>query len=149
MICQQCGAQVKEGNRFCEMCGSPVQQAQPVQPTQPTQPVQPVQPIQPVQPVQPIQPVKPINSNPQPIKPLIIDRPPFSNFCIAGLITAIFQIGILGLIFGIIGLKECSSKGKRGMAMGIIAIILSIADVALWIVVLCIFGYALIYDAMG
>lgn len=45
MFCENCGHQVREGERFCEACGAPLQPIAPVQPAQQSfeQPVQPVQ----------------------------------------------------------------------------------------------------------
>ncbi|WP_427877263.1 zinc-ribbon domain-containing protein [Gardnerella sp. 2492-Sm] len=52
MFCENCGNKINTGDKFCGLCGAPVEgytyakQAQEAQPTQPTQPSQPTQPTQ-------------------------------------------------------------------------------------------------------
>lgn len=64
MFCENCGNKINTGDKFCGLCGAPVegytyakqsQEAQPTQSDQPTQPTQPTQPAQPAQPTQPTQ----------------------------------------------------------------------------------------------
>lgn len=71
MFCENCGHQVREGERFCEACGAPLQPVAPVQPAQ-QQAEQPAQPFeQPAQ--QPIeQPAQPFE---QPAQPNPFDAP--------------------------------------------------------------------------
>lgn len=63
MFCTNCGREIIDTARFCNFCGTPIQNMAAGIPVQPVQPVQPAQPVQPVQPAysQPVysQPVQP------------------------------------------------------------------------------------------
>ena len=56
-FCMKCGARLQEGDAFCPMCGSRVEELPPQVPVQPIQ--QPQQPTQPQQPIQSQQPTQP------------------------------------------------------------------------------------------
>ena len=140
MFCESCGSQVPDGQAFCSNCGTPV--AQPAQPApQPAQPVQQyAQPVaQPVQ--QYAQPVQPVQYA-QPVVAVPTQAPKSSNgMAIAGLIMGILTLvfcwvpffnwilGLLGLIFSIVGLakKNAGTKGCAiaGLIMTILGIVLS------------------------
>ena len=159
MFCESCGALIPDGQSFCSNCGAsapaqaaPVQAApQPAPAPQPmAQPVQPVQQYaqpapQPVQPVQqyaqPVQQAQPVYV--QPVVAIPAQPRKSSGMAIAGLIMGIFAIvlcwfpvvnwilGLLGLIFSIIGIakKNGGAKGAAiaGLILTILGAILSIA----------------------
>ena len=159
MFCESCGASIPDGQAFCSNCGAPAPaQAAPVQaapqpapaPQPMAQPVQPVQQYaqpapQPVQPVQqyaqPVQQAQPVYV--QPVVAIPAQPRKSSGMAIAGLIMGIFAIvlcwfpvvnwilGLLGLIFSIIGIakKNGGAKGAAiaGLILTILGAILSIA----------------------
>ena len=159
MFCESCGASIPDGQAFCSNCGAPAPaQAAPVQaapqpapaPQPMAQPVQPVQQYaqpapQPVQPVQqyaqPIQQAQPVYV--QPVVAIPAQPRKSSGMAIAGLIMGIFALvlcwfpvvnwilGLLGLIFSIIGIakKNGGAKGAAiaGLILTILGAILSIA----------------------
>ena len=142
MFCESCGALIPDGQSFCSNCGA----AAPVQPAPQAAP-QPVQPVQ--QYAQPApQPVQPVQQYAQPVyvQPVVaIPAQPrkSSGMAIAGLIMGIFALvlcwvpvvnwilGLLGLIFSIIGIakKNGGAKGAAiaGLILTILGAILSIA----------------------
>ena len=160
MFCESCGALIPDGQSFCSNCGAaaPVQPAlqaapQPVQPVQqyaePTpQPVQQYaqpapQPVQPVQQyVQPVQQAQPVYA--QPVVAIPAQPRKSSGMAIAGLIMGIFALvlcwfpvvnwilGLLGLIFSIIGIAK-KNGGAKGAAIA--GLILTILGVVLSVVV--------------
>ncbi|MBO4265969.1 MAG: hypothetical protein IK128_06930 [Clostridiales bacterium] len=100
-LCIFCGKPIPVGSRYCNYCGKDQTGASgPVQSGTNTV----------------------IYANPNPI-------PPFSGFCVAGFVTAIFQLSPFNLLFSIIGVHECNKYGKRGKGLGILGIILSLFDV--------------------
>ena len=159
MFCESCGALIPDGQSFCSNCGAaaPVQPApqaapQPVQPVQQyaepaPQPVQQYaqpapQPVQPVQQyAQPVQQAQPVYV--QPVVAIPAQPRKSSGMAIAGLIMGIFALvlcwvpvvnwilGLLGLIFSIIGIakKNGGAKGAAiaGLILTILGAILSIA----------------------
>lgn len=160
MFCESCGALIPDGQSFCSNCGAaaPVQPAlqaapQPVQPVQqyaePTpQPVQQYaqpapQPVQPVQQyVQPVQQAQPVYA--QPVVAIPAQPRKSSGMAIAGLIMGIFALvlcwfpvvnwilGLLGLIFSIVGIAK-KNGGAKGAAIA--GLILTILGVVLSVVV--------------
>lgn len=71
--------------------------------------------------------------------------PPFSAFCVAGFVTAIFQLSPFNLIFSIIGVHECKKYGKRGMGLGVFSIIFSLLDIiVITVIMLAILGFSAI-----
>ena len=160
MFCESCGASIPDGQSFCSNCGAaaPVQPAPQAAPQPVVQPVQqyaepapqPVQQYaqpapQPVQPVQqyaqPVQQAQPVYV--QPVVAIPAQPRKSSGMAIAGLIMGIFAIvlcwfpvvnrilGLLGLIFSIIGIakKNGGAKGAAiaGLILTILGAILSIA----------------------
>ena len=160
MFCESCGALIPDGQAFCSNCGAaaPVQPApqaapQPVQPVQQyaepaPQPVQQYaqpapQPVQPVQQyAQPVQQAQPVYV--QPVVAIPAQPRKSSGMAIAGLIMGIFAIvlcwfpgvnwilGLLGLIFSIIGIAK-KNGGAKGAAIA--GLILTILGVVLSVVV--------------
>ena len=107
--------------------------AVPVQPQAPY-----AAPVTPAQPVQPVQPAAPIAAMPQ---------QKTNGLCIAGLITSLVSIvllgttSIIGLILSIIGLITAGNKKEKGKGQAIAGIIISSVLVVVWILVL-LFGYS-------
>jgi hypothetical protein len=58
MFCRKCGAELREGQKFCNYCGTEVHYNHPSQSMQQSQPTQQSQPVQPSQPSQPVQPMQ-------------------------------------------------------------------------------------------
>lgn len=65
---------------------------------------------------------------------------PTSGMCIAGFVCALVLPGVLGLIFSIIGIKECDEKGMNGKGLGIAGLVISIVKLALIVMWLSCFG---------
>ena len=152
MFCESCGALIPDGQSFCSNCGAPAPaQAAPVQaapqpapaPQPMAQPVQPVQQYaqpapQPVQPVQqyaqPVQQAQPVYV--QPVVAIPAQPRKSSGMAIAGLIMGIFALvlcwfpvvnwilGLLGLIFSIIGIAKKNGGAKGAAIAGLILTIL-------------------------
>ena len=122
MNCQNCGANV-DGKAFCAQCGAPVAQQAPYQQV-------------------------PYNAIPQqqtlgnPTKVLV--------FCIIGL--ALSELGIVGLIFSIIGLVQAnkyiaqygnvSNQVRIGRRLAIAGLIISIIMTVFWIFMIILFAVA-------
>ena len=153
MFCESCGASIPDGQSFCSNCGAaaPVQPEAQAAPQPAPQPVQPVQQYaqpapQPVQPVQqytpPVQQVQPVYV--QPVVAVPAQPRKSSGMAIAGLIMGIFALvlcwvpvvnwilGLLGLIFSIIGIAK-KNGGAKGAAIA--GLILTILGVVLSVVV--------------
>jgi len=137
MFCESCGSFIPDGQSFCSNCGA----AAPVQPAPQAAP-QPVQPVQ--QYAQPApQPVQSVQQYVQPVVAIPAQPRKSSGMAIAGLIMGIFALvlcwvpvvnwilGLLGLIFSIIGIakKNGGAKGAAiaGLILTILGAILSIA----------------------
>ena len=152
MFCESCGSQVPDGQAFCSNCGKPV--AQPVQPAaQPVQPVQQyAQPVaQPVytQPVAQPQPVVQV----QPAPVVVVQQQPAkrgNGMATAGLVFGILTLvfcwipflnwflGLLGLIFSIVGVARKNVGGKGAAIAGLILTILG-----------SIIGFILFFAVLG
>lgn len=153
MFCESCGSQVPDGQAFCSNCGKPVAQpaAQPVQPVQ--QYAQPVQPVaaQPVytQPVAQPQPVVQV----QPTPVVVVQQQPAkrgNGMATAGLVFGILTLvfcwvpflnwflGLLGLIFSIVGVARKNVGGKGAAIAGLILTILG-----------SIIGFILVFAVLG
>lgn len=180
MICPNCGAEATDSLNFCEICGLPLpagtaQQAaegaggapagaegQAAQPQQPgAQQGQPTaqQPVPPATPVQPNQQYQQYQQPGQPVPPTGYQAPgtpqpssaPFV-LAILALVTAVFGLFPISLIFAIIALvlnsgqkkrNEFSTKQTPTTVMGIIGLVLSIIELVFTIVI-----FALAYSAV-
>lgn len=67
---------------------------------------------------------------------------PTSGMCIAGFVCSLALFGVLGLIFSIIGMKECNEKGLNGKGLGIAGLIISIVKIALIVLYFTCLGCA-------
>lgn len=65
---------------------------------------------------------------------------PTSGMCIAGFVCSLALVGILGLIFSIIGIKECNDQGYNGKGLAIAGLVISIVKLALVIMWFSFFG---------
>ena len=119
MYCSNCGAQIDDQSRFCDLCGTPVE----VQTETPAVPAS--------------QPEESAKANQE--------KQPFSGFCIAGFIMPFLFFGAIGLPLSIIGVFDCKKNGKRGKGLGIAGIILNALNIV-EVIVTCILLY---FFAMG
>ena len=84
---------------------------------------------QPVYQYQPA-PAQPVNQQPAPA----YQQPaPYSGLCVAGFITALFQLFPLNFILSIAGMVSCKKHGKRGKGWGIAGLIISILSALIFI----------------
>lgn len=159
MFCESCGASIPDGQAFCSNCGAaapaqaaPAQaapvQATPVQPAPAPAPQPMAQPVQPVQQyAQPVQQAKPVYV--QPVVAVPAQPRKSSGMAIAGLIMGIFTLifcwvpvvswilGLLGLIFSIIGIAKKNGGAKGAAITGLVLTILgAILGIALYGLVL-------------
>ena len=58
---------------------------------------------------------------------------PYSGLCVAGFITALFQLFPLNFILSIAGMVSCKKHGKRGKGLGIAGLIISILSALIFI----------------
>ena len=114
MYCKNCGAQIDDQSRFCDLCGTPVG----VQ-TDTTE-------------VPASQPELSAKANQE--------KQPFGGFCIAGFIMPFLFFGAIGLPLSIIGVFDCKKNGKRGKGLGIAGIILNALNIV-EVIVTCILLY--------
>ena len=137
MICNNCGANIGDGQSFCENCGSPVQQA-PQQVQQPAyqQPVaqQPQQPVQQYQ--QQLQPNGAASAESLAMKAMIFGIVTMGCVVVLAWIPYIKGLAaIAGVVFAILALSFTSKaralgsrniKDKLGKIFGVIGLILNI-----------------------
>lgn len=102
MYCSNCGAQIDDQSKFCDLCGAPVGVNADSQISSVTQPE---------------------------ISKLDQEKKPFSGFCIAGFILPFLFFGAIGLPLSILGVVDCNKNGKRGKGLGIAGIIFSILNI--------------------
>lgn len=119
MYCSNCGAQIDDQSKFCDLCGAPVGVKADSQISSVTQP-------------------EISNKVDQ-------EKKPFSGFCIAGFILPFLFFGAIGLPLSILGVVDCNKNGKRGKGLGIAGIVLSILNI-LETIIAVVFIYLL---AMG
>ena len=114
MYCSNCGAQIDDQSRFCDLCGTPVG----------------------------VKTDTPVNPAPQSEAQAEADqeKQPFSGFCIAGFIMPFLFLGAIGLPLSLIGFFECKKNGKRGKGLGIAGIILNALNIV-EVIVTCILLY--------
>ena len=155
MFCESCGASIPDGQAFCSNCGAaaPAQaapvQAAPVQPAPAPAPQPMAQPVQQyAQPApQPVQQAQPVYV--QPVVAVPAQPRKSSGMAIAGLIMGIFTLifcwvpvvswilGLLGLIFSIIGIAKKNGGAKGAAIAGLVLTILgAIIGIALYGLVL-------------
>lgn len=167
MFCESCGSFIPDNQSFCSNCGAAAPQpvAQPAsQPntttaTQPgyTQPeAVPVQPVYQEPPYQQpaAQPVyaQPVMAAAMPAAPVKAKNGPATAGLVFGILTIVFSwipffnlfttsiLGLLGLIFSIIGLAKKNAGGKPKAAVGLVLTILG--------TVVTVFIYIFAYQAV-
>lgn len=137
MFCQNCGNKLDDDSKFCAKCGAKVDTEEAVQAPAPAPQVEkdeffndvpapaPVQQQIPVQPQPPVQqpPVQPVNQQP-------VYQPPqtakTNTFAIIGFVLSFFYyVSIAGLVFSIIGLKQCNKTQEKGKGLAIAGIVIS------------------------
>ncbi len=119
MYCSNCGAQIDDQSKFCDLCGAPVGIQEPAQ-------------------------YVPANE-PEADTAVVDKKAPLSVYCIVGLILPFFFMGAIGLPLSILGVVDCNKNGKRGKGLGIAGIVLSILNI-LETIIAVVFLYLL---AMG
>ena len=55
-----------------------------------------------------------------------------SGMCIAGFVCSLVLLGILGLIFSLVGINDCNNQGLSGQGLGIAGVIISIVKLSLF-----------------
>ena len=103
MYCSNCGAQIDDQSRFCDLCGTPVGD----------------------------QTSAPVDSASQSEVQLEAgqEKQRYSGFCIAGFIMPFLFFGAIGLPLSIIGVFDCKKNNKLGKGFGIAGIVLSILNI--------------------
>ncbi len=136
MFCQNCGNKLDDDSKFCAKCGAKVDTTETAQSPTTSQQVEkdeffndvpapaPVQQI-PVQPQPPVQqvPVQPVNQQPVYQQPQTAKT---NTFAIIGFVLSFFYyVSIAGLVFSIIGLKQCNKTQEKGKGLAIAGIVIS------------------------
>ena len=150
MFCNNCGAQLDEGTKFCAVCGAPVVDAAAEEPVQYAQPVQQPEQIPYAQPAAPVYEQPAYAPVAQPAAPA--DNPYYTPTLIFGIIaiaTAVsFYLSFLGIIFGAIAKNKAnaaiaanngaplSGKAKVGSILGKVGLILGIVLTAIFVIYL-------------
>ncbi len=129
-ICNNCGAQLMDGEAYCGHCGAKVDQYWNPQDFQ--------------------------GGHPYGAGPYYPQPAPVSGMAIASLVLGIatwvvgwFTLGIpgiLGIIFGLLGIVQCKNGQRTGRGLAIAGFILSVIMVALLIGIF-VFAFSLIGDA--
>ena len=70
---------------------------------------------------------------------------PTSGMCIAGFVCSLVLFGILGLVFSIIGIKECNEQGYNGKGLAIAGLVISIIKVISIVLLLTAFSSCICY----
>lgn len=104
-FCGNCGSRVDDGERFCTVCGAPVENAA-------AQPAQPMQPAQPVQPMPQYTYTQPVNAMPE--------NKEGGGLAITAFVLS-FIIPPVALILGIIGLVKYK-RSYRGFCIAAVVI---------------------------
>jgi hypothetical protein len=60
--------------------------------------------------------------------------------CIAGFVCSLVLFGILGIVFSIVGIKECNEQGTNGKGLAIAGLIISIVKICLVILYFAALG---------
>ncbi|MBR4262691.1 MAG: zinc ribbon domain-containing protein [Bacilli bacterium] len=109
MNCPKCGSPLNPGDKFCQVCGSAVENVNPVQPPQPTPPVAP-NPMPATQPAPVVQPAPAVN--PAPASPVPPTEPKKGNTLVVVLVAiiAILVVVIVAILF--LGKNDKDSKGS-------------------------------------
>ena len=99
MFCRTCGAEIRDGSKFCSECGA-AQQDVTSSPNANTR-----------------NHIPPINQ----LNQVTVEKAPYNMMCIIGLILSLFSLlfnlfallGMAGIIVSVIGLMTCQQKNER------------------------------------
>ena len=138
MFCKNCGSKIEDGARFCPSCGTAVESAAPVTPA--AEPV--AQPVQ-----APVQ--EPVYVAPAPAPVQAPDNS--TSVLVMGILAvALCEFGILGIIFGAIGLGKAKAfllshgilfgKAKVGRILSKVGLIVGIIMTVFWLVYFIFLG---------
>lgn len=74
------------------------------------------------------------DSRPGRIRPVYVacSTPPASGMAVAALVTGVLGIGLLALIFGIVGYREVERGHRSGKGMAVTGIVLGVVECAFW-----------------
>ena len=64
---------------------------------------------------------------PQPVYLVTTPRPPFSGFAIAGFVTSMLTLGLLGIVLSIVGVWQVRDGSRRGTGLAIFGILVGLA----------------------
>ncbi len=112
MFCRTCGAEIRDGSKFCSECGA-AQQDVTSSPNANTR-----------------NHIPPINQ----LNQVTVEKAPYNMMCIIGLILSLFSLlfnlfallGMAGIIVSVIGLMTCQQKNERGKVLAILGIVISL-----------------------
>lgn len=68
---------------------------------------------------------------PQPVYVIPRPRPPFSGFAVAGFVTSLVSLGVVGVILSVIGVWQVRDGSRRGTGLAIFGILIGLAWVPL------------------
>lgn len=81
-----------------------------------------------------------MNYNPTPgrIQPVYIAYAPASTsgMAVASLVTGLLGIGLLALVFGVVGFRETEHGQRAGKGMAVAGIVLGVVECVLWFLLL-------------
>lgn len=112
MFCRTCGAEIRDGSKFCSECGA-AQQDVTSSPNTNTR-----------------NHIPPINQ----LNQVTVEKAPYNMMCIIGLILSLFSVlfnlfallSMAGIIVSVIGLMTCQQKNERGKVLAILGIVISL-----------------------
>ena len=112
MFCRTCGAEIRDGSKFCSECGA-AQQDVTSSPNTSTR-----------------SHIPPINQ----LNQVTVEKAPYNMMCMIGLILSLFSVlfnlfallSMAGIIVSVIGLMTCQQKNERGKVLAILGIVISL-----------------------
>ena len=125
--CDNCGATVKDDEKFCSQCGARIEDA--VQANPESDNIRGNMEGDPAPSRAPYQPYTAQASNPFAVVALVL--------ALAGIVLDRFILGIpsiVGLIFGIIAFNACKKEGRTGYGMSVAGIVVSIVMLAIYFI---------------
>ncbi len=119
MFCQNCGNKLDDDSKFCAKCGAKVDEVPAPAPQDEKDEF--FRDVPAPAPVQQQAPVQPVNQQPVPAQ-----SAKTNVFAIIGFVLSFFSyVAIAGLVFSIIGLKQCNKTQEKGKGLAIAGIVIS------------------------